>query len=241
MRFELKNLLVILLCSAAAAPLCAKNIYKYQDENGIWHFTDKLPNDQEEFEAVWMEREPEPRITMRREGDERNPVYMLHNRYWGPAEVELSMSRSQNVMTEPQVPLRVVLGPPLNVTVTNRAAGKRQRAPRHCHLAQVKWCASAARAALHHHAANLWLAKIGDLDGVIHFSQQGRHAREQRALLDEELLAKAHQHSGRLRVGQPELRQRLHGRIELGHADQDRGRDEFMDATREVGSAQCLE
>lgn len=101
---------LLTLLAMGAAPLCADNIYKFQDENGIWHFTDKLPNDQEDFEAVWMEREPEPRITMRQEGDQRNPVYMLHNRYWGPAEVELTLSTAENVMTEPPVPLRVVLG-----------------------------------------------------------------------------------------------------------------------------------
>lgn len=94
-----------------SAPLWADNIYKFQDEDGIWHFTDKLPKDQEEFATVYMEREPEPRITLRMEGDQRNPVYTLHNRYWGPAEIELTLSTAENVMTEPPVPLRMVLGP----------------------------------------------------------------------------------------------------------------------------------
>lgn len=105
------RIILILLPLFAASPLWADNIYKYQDKDGIWHFTDKLPNDQEDFEAVWMEREPEPRITLRQEGDQRNPVYLLQNKYWGPVEVEVSLSTAENVMTEPQVPMRVVLGP----------------------------------------------------------------------------------------------------------------------------------
>jgi len=109
--------LLTILLSLGAVPLWADNIYKFQDENGIWHFTDKLPKGQEDFKAVWMEREPEPRITLRQEGDQRNPVYRLQNRYWGPAEVEVTLSKSENVLTEPQVPLRVVLGPQAEETI----------------------------------------------------------------------------------------------------------------------------
>lgn len=88
----------------------ADNIYKYQDEEGNWHFTDRLPDDQEDFDTVFMERDPEPRITLRQEGSQGNPVYTLHNRYWGPAEVELSLSDAVNVVTEPDLPKRFVLG-----------------------------------------------------------------------------------------------------------------------------------
>ena len=52
-------LCAVLLC---APPVSAKNIYKYQDENGIWHFTDKAPQENIQFETVYMEREREDRI-----------------------------------------------------------------------------------------------------------------------------------------------------------------------------------
>ena len=57
----------------------AKNIYKYQDENGIWHFTDRSPSEGQEFETVYMESEPEPRIRMRKEGSDASPVYLIFN------------------------------------------------------------------------------------------------------------------------------------------------------------------
>ena len=39
----------------------ADNIYKYQDENGIWHFTDRAPEEGTKFETVFMQREREDR------------------------------------------------------------------------------------------------------------------------------------------------------------------------------------
>ena len=87
----------------------AKNIYKYQDEIGIWHFTDRPPEDEVEFETVYMEREPEPRIRMRQDGPKENPVYVVFNDFWGPVELELSLEDAVNVMSEPRLPARFVV------------------------------------------------------------------------------------------------------------------------------------
>ena len=48
---------VTLLAALLPAAVAAKNIYKYQDENGIWHFTDRAPAEEVEFETVYMERD----------------------------------------------------------------------------------------------------------------------------------------------------------------------------------------
>ena len=87
----------------------AKNIYKFQDENGIWHFTDQAPAEDVEFETVYMEREPEPRIKIRRDGRKESPVYMLFNDFWGPVEVELRFEEAVNVLSEPTLPARFVI------------------------------------------------------------------------------------------------------------------------------------
>lgn len=91
------------------ATVLAKNIYKFQDENGIWHFTDQAPAEDVEFETVYMEREPEPRISMRREGGNGSPVYLLFNDFWGPVEVELRFEESVNVLSEPPLPARFII------------------------------------------------------------------------------------------------------------------------------------
>ena len=95
-----------ILCATAAS---AKNIYKYQDENGIWHFTDRAPESEVDFDIVYMEREPEPRIRMRQEGPKENPVYVVFNDFWGPVEVELRVLDAVNVLSEPPLPARFVV------------------------------------------------------------------------------------------------------------------------------------
>jgi hypothetical protein len=105
-----------LVCNLLAAALLllpalagAKNIYKYQDENGIWHFTDRAPEESVQFETVYMEREPEPRIKMRQEGKKESPVYIVFNDFWGPVEIELKLTDAINVLTEPPLPARFVI------------------------------------------------------------------------------------------------------------------------------------
>ena len=103
--------LVAVLATILAAPagVEAANIYKYQDENGIWHFTDRAPDEDIEFEVVYMEREPEPRIRLRQEGPKQNPVYIVFNDFWGPAEIELKLTDAVNVLSEPDLPARFVV------------------------------------------------------------------------------------------------------------------------------------
>jgi hypothetical protein len=103
--------LLCLILAAAMVPgaSAAKNIYKYQDENGIWHFTDRAPDEEVEFSTVYMEAEPEPRIRMRMVGQKESPVYILFNDFWGPVEVELTLKESVNVLSEPPLPARFVI------------------------------------------------------------------------------------------------------------------------------------
>ena len=119
--------IIFWLAAITPSALLADNIYKYQDENGIWHFTDRLPEDQKDFDTVFMEREVEPRITLRQEGSSANPVYTLHNRFWGPAEVEMSLSDAVNVITEPPLPARFVLSGQSEETVLGIGALDRRR------------------------------------------------------------------------------------------------------------------
>jgi hypothetical protein len=100
------------LCAAAILfswSAAAKNIYKYQDEDGIWHFTDRAPDPDVEFEITFMERDPEPRIQMRQEGPKENPVYTVFNDFWGPVQIELSLVDAVNVLSEPELPARFVI------------------------------------------------------------------------------------------------------------------------------------
>ncbi|MEE4216505.1 MAG: M23 family metallopeptidase [Xanthomonadales bacterium] len=100
----------LFLCGLLAAlPTAAKNIYKYQDENGIWYFTDKAPDEDIPFETVYMEREREDRIHLRQQGTKQNPLYYVFNDYWGPVQVEMKLTEAVNILTEPELPARFVI------------------------------------------------------------------------------------------------------------------------------------
>jgi len=105
----LPTILLIALLALLPCGSSADNIYKYQDENGIWHFTDRAPAEKVDFEVVYMEKEREPRIRLRREGLNENPVYLLFNEFWGPVEVELRFEEAVNVLSEPSLPARFVV------------------------------------------------------------------------------------------------------------------------------------
>jgi murein DD-endopeptidase MepM/ murein hydrolase activator NlpD len=101
---------VLMLTLFVTATATAKNIYKYQDENGIWHFTDRAPETEEiQFETIYMEREPEPRVRLRQEGTQENPLYIVFNDFWGPVEIELKLVDDVNVLSEPPLPARFVV------------------------------------------------------------------------------------------------------------------------------------
>ena len=109
MRSLLQSMFLLLFATLLSPVVLADNIYKYQDENGIWHFTDQAPGEKVDFEVVYMEKEREPRIKLRREGVNENPVYLLFNDFWGPVEVELSFEEAVNVLSEPPLPARFVV------------------------------------------------------------------------------------------------------------------------------------
>lgn len=108
---NIRTIIFIVLATVLILPstASAKNIYKFQDENGIWHFTDRAPAEDVPFEAVYMEREPEPRIRMRQDGTKQSPVYVLFNDFWGPVEIELKLVDAINVISEPALPARFVV------------------------------------------------------------------------------------------------------------------------------------
>ena len=125
-----KTLFCTLLATASLllpAVAGAKNIYKYQDENGIWHFTDQAPEETVQFETVYMEREPEPRIKMRQEGTKHSPVYIVFNDFWGPVEIELKLTDAVNVLTEPPLPARFVIAGQQEQTLVGLGALDPQR------------------------------------------------------------------------------------------------------------------
>jgi len=95
-------LLALLLVLPAAAS--AQTIYSYTDENGILHFTDRMPDTDAEVRVQRATREPEALLTVRRTGPDEAPVWWFRNRSHGPLSVRIDLGEAVNVVSEPELP-----------------------------------------------------------------------------------------------------------------------------------------
>ncbi|MEJ2534407.1 MAG: M23 family metallopeptidase [Gammaproteobacteria bacterium] len=105
------NALLAALLLALLAPGAAADVYKWQDEKGLWHFSDRPPEDGSVFEEIHTPADPRARVSTRRTGPRENPEHWFFNRYHGPAEIELSVQDASNVRSDPPLPARFVLPP----------------------------------------------------------------------------------------------------------------------------------
>ncbi len=99
------------------APVSAKKLYKYQDEQGLWHFTDKKPVAGQRFESRQMKAEPKRHVWLEKSGAEGRPEFSIRNTYYGPIEVEVRFSERRNVSSEPELPSRFVVAPGVSPNV----------------------------------------------------------------------------------------------------------------------------
>lgn len=104
--FTIAALSVLLLQSAEA-----RKLYKYQDADGVWHFSDRPP--QNETQNVETTRLPVTRrsrkVALRRRGGTSDASYHIINEYRGPVEVQLELAERNNVRVQPQLPHRFIV------------------------------------------------------------------------------------------------------------------------------------
>jgi len=122
-RFSVLNLKVTLpdlLSSLTFISLCllcmsseAKKLYKYQDEKGRWHYTDKAPSTEQskEFkvEVRQLKVASKQRVQLNQIGEKRQPEFVIRNDYRGPIEVEVLFSEQENVQARPNLPRKFVV------------------------------------------------------------------------------------------------------------------------------------
>ncbi|MGZ4998765.1 MAG: peptidoglycan DD-metalloendopeptidase family protein [Methylomonas sp.] len=101
-------LIALLLVSTVGA---AKKLYKYQDENGNWHYTDKSPATQQPVEVRQLKPAPAQRVWLEKSGDKASPNFFILNHYPGPIEVEVDWGEHDNVIAIPELPRRFVVEP----------------------------------------------------------------------------------------------------------------------------------
>jgi murein DD-endopeptidase MepM/ murein hydrolase activator NlpD len=88
-----------------------QKLYKFQDEQGIWHFTDKPTNTGQKVEVRQMKAAPKQLVWLLKSGEERQPRFYIRNDYAGPVEVEVDFTEQENVRSTPELPRRFVVEP----------------------------------------------------------------------------------------------------------------------------------
>lgn len=113
-RFSSSILLVVIifliLTVLLPSPAVAKKLYKFQDQNGVWNFSDSPPETNQPVEVEQLSiKKNKRKISIIKRGAEKQPDIYIVNGYHGPVEVEIRFTETENVRTEPELPLRLVI------------------------------------------------------------------------------------------------------------------------------------
>ena len=103
------NAAIFVFLMLAVTTVHAGDMYKWQDQDGVWHFSSTPPETDAQFDTIEMPADPKPMVGMRKLGLDREPEYSFINNIWGPVELELSLQDAENVTSEPPLPARFVL------------------------------------------------------------------------------------------------------------------------------------
>lgn len=102
-------LLTLLL--ALPSVVTAKTIYKYQDADGHWHFTDVSPSTDRPVDRKHVQVAARSKVTIRNLGSDIHPEYYIYNDYYGPVEIHLTLSNAENIVSDAPVPLKLMVPP----------------------------------------------------------------------------------------------------------------------------------
>ncbi|MCX7097086.1 MAG: M23 family metallopeptidase [Methylococcales bacterium] len=103
---KIRLIIFLLLLSQ---PAIGKKLYKYQDENGLWFFTDQAPTTEKDVSVKQLDVDPKNRIKLYNSGSKDQPNFYVYNDFAGPAELEISFSTQQNTYSIPELPRRFVV------------------------------------------------------------------------------------------------------------------------------------
>lgn len=92
--------LLLYLTLGLATDAFAAKLYKYQDKNGKWHFSDKPPKADEDIDVQvehLEKHEPTQKVFVQNRGSRQRPLLYVINELYGPVEVRVSLTKSYNV------------------------------------------------------------------------------------------------------------------------------------------------
>jgi murein DD-endopeptidase MepM/ murein hydrolase activator NlpD len=103
------NLVFFIFSSIFSLPATAKKLYKFQNENGNWIFTDQAPYTDKEIIVKQLDVETKKRVKLLKSENKEEQNYYIYNEYAGPVEVEINFSEKENIYAIPELPHRFVI------------------------------------------------------------------------------------------------------------------------------------
>ena len=107
----MKFFLIFLFLYLLPPHLQAKKLYKYKDNQGLWHYSDKPPKSNQQVEVRQLKASAKRYIWLEKTGEKQKPEYFAINNYYGPVEIEVMLSQKQNVYSNPELPARFIVHP----------------------------------------------------------------------------------------------------------------------------------
>ena len=88
----------------------AKKTYKYEDENGVLHFSDRKPvtNLPVKVEQVYVDGRQD-RVLVHNKGSDERPEIYVNNLYAGPIEIEFNLLDGKNITSMPDLPFAIIV------------------------------------------------------------------------------------------------------------------------------------
>ncbi len=111
MKYHHAILPVLLAGALSVTPAVAKKLYKYQDEQGVWHYSDAAPDTERPVQTSQVKVDPSAQVVLDKRGPDHNPEYLLYNAYYGPIAVTVRFEQVENFIATPALPHTFVLGP----------------------------------------------------------------------------------------------------------------------------------
>lgn len=107
------SLIFLLIACVLSFSGYAKKLYKFQDEKGGWHYTDKKPtlnkNALINIVVKQLKVKAKQRVWLKDKGDKQSPEFVIRNDYFAPIEVEIILTEGINMQVKPRLPKRFVV------------------------------------------------------------------------------------------------------------------------------------
>lgn len=105
----------------------AKKLYKYKDEQGNWHYTDKQPKTNQLVETKQLKAAAKRYIWLEKTGPKDNPGFFVINNYYAPIEMEVRLKQSKNALSTPNLPRTFIVQPGTSRTLFKLASINKYR------------------------------------------------------------------------------------------------------------------